>query len=91
MQDQRGSRKSLQIQHCGDLSFGLFGPRHRTVVGDSAFSLMYTASACKQYRLYFMDIIKTANKEYPMATLKQSPEEQFRGNFKHMQATSTKD
>ena len=39
---------------------------NRTVIGDFAFSSVSTAKACKQYRLHFMSIIKTAHKQYPI-------------------------
>lgn len=64
---------------------------NRTVVGDSAFSSMSTARACKQYGLHFMGIIKTAHKQYPKAILKRLSHGQPRGSFKVMQTTSVED
>ena len=62
---------------------------NRTVVGNSAFSSVSTARACKQHGLHFMGIIKKAHKQYPKAILKQLSHGQPRGSFKLMQATST--
>lgn len=61
----------------------------RTIIGDSAFSSVSTALACRQYGLHFMGIIKTAHLQYPKALLQQLSHGQPRGSFKLMTTTNT--
>jgi hypothetical protein len=62
---------------------------NRTVIGDSAFSSVSTATACRNYGMHFIGIIKTAHKQYPKAILQQASRGEPRGSFKVMRATST--
>jgi hypothetical protein len=61
----------------------------RTVIGDSAFSSVSTAKACRQFGMHFMGIIKTATKQFPKAVLQAwAGLNVTRGSFTAMSTTS---